>query len=281
VSGVTVVKYGGELLESPERLAAIASDIAEARRSAPRIAIVHGGGRTIDAMLGRMAIEPRMVNGLRITDPETLDVVVAVLAGLINTRFVAALNAAGTPAVGLTGVDARLVPVRLAPSVRDASGAAVSLGRVGVPADDRRAPADAELALHLIDTGYVPVIASVSADSAGQLLNVNGDTFAAALSIALRADQLIVAGTTPGVLDGEGVSIQSMDVARAELLIGEGAATAGMIAKLRACIDAVQRGVGRVLVAGGSDVAAILGGRGSDRATVIRPALAHAGGIQG
>jgi acetylglutamate kinase len=276
---ITVIKYGGELLEPAERLAAIASDIAQARLRAPRLAIVHGGGRAIDATLARTGIVPRQVGGLRVTDSDTLEVVVSVLAGLINTRFVAALNASGTPAVGLTGVDGQLLPVRPAPPVSDGEGALVSLGHVGIPDEHAPFATDADLALHLVDTGYVPVISSISADANGALFNVNADTFAAALAVALRAEQLIVAGTTPGVLDAAGASIPALDVGRAELLIASGAAAAGMIAKLRACTEAVQRGVGRVLIAQGDAVGAILAGRGSDRATVIHPAFADAGGV--
>jgi acetylglutamate kinase len=251
--GVVVVKLGGELLEPAARLEAVAAALERAHRAASRLAIVHGGGRAIDTALRRAGIAPRQVNGLRITDEQTLDVVVSILAGLMNTRLVAALNAAGVPAVGLTGADARMVPGRLALPVVDASGASVSLGRVGDPDEDT----DGTLVLRLIDAGYVPVIASITADRMGGLLNINADPFAAALAVALHADRLVIAGTTPGVLDDEGRSIPELDLAGAERLIASGGATAGMIAKLRACADAIGGGVGSVVVADGTSVEAL------------------------
>jgi acetylglutamate kinase len=247
--GVVVVKLGGELLEPAARLEAVAAALERAHRAASRLAIVHGGGRAIDTALRRAGIAPRQVNGLRITDEQTLDVVVSILAGLMNTRLVAA----GVPAVGLTGADARMVPGRLALPVVDASGASVSLGRVGDPDEDT----DGTLVLRLIDAGYVPVIASITADRMGGLLNINADPFAAALAVALHADRLVIAGTTPGVLDDEGRSIPELDLAGAERLIASGGATAGMIAKLRACADAIGGGVGSVVVADGTSVEAL------------------------
>ena len=128
-----VLKFGGELLEDPQRVAALASTIASAEPRKTPLVIVHGGGREIDASLARAGIEKRQVDGLRITDEPTLDVVVGVLAGLVNTRFVAALGAAGVPAVGLTGADAGVGRVKAAPPHLSTSGATVDLGRVGEP----------------------------------------------------------------------------------------------------------------------------------------------------
>lgn len=274
MTGITVLKLGGELLEPHDRLSAIAGLIAEARRHAPRLAVVHGGGRTIDAALKKSGIAPRQVNGLRITDEETLDVVVSTLAGLINTRFVAALNAAGTPAVGLTGADGSLLPVRTADPVRDLDGRQVSLGRVGEPDEHGRTA----LAMQLIDAGFVPVIASIAADASGALLNVNADTFAAALAVALRAERLVIAGTTAGVLDRAGATIPSMTLADAEALVSDGSATAGMIAKLRACTSAAERGVASVVITEGSALAHVMAARSALQGTTIQ-SMAAVGGL--
>jgi acetylglutamate kinase len=155
-------------------------------------------------------------------------------------------------------------------------GERVSLGRVGVPAGPA-GTSDGDLAMHLIETGYVPVVASIGADRSGALLNVNADTFAAALAIALGAERLVIAGTTPGVLDRSGTTIPEMTTRDAEACIADGSATTGMIAKLRACMHAVEHGVRSVVVADGRKLAEALGGR-TTGATVIGPACAE---IQG
>src|SRR5688500_2709757 len=132
MSSPVVLKFGGELLEDSQRVAALASTMARLSRKTP-IVIVHGGGREIDASLARAGIEKRQVDGLRITDEPTLDIVVGVLAGLVNTRFVAALGVAGIQAVGLTGADAGIGRVKAAPPHKSTTGATVNLGRVGEP----------------------------------------------------------------------------------------------------------------------------------------------------
>ena len=161
------------------------------------LVIVHGGGREIDASLARAGIEKRQVDGLRITDEPTLDVVVGVLAGLVNTRFVAALCAAGVRAVGLTGADAGIGRVKAAAPHRSTKGEIVDLGRVGEPIG-RETPA---LLVDLCRNGYVPVVSSIGASRRGLLFNVNADTLAAHLAGRLRSPRLIIAGATAGVLD--------------------------------------------------------------------------------
>src|SRR5438128_9908686 len=130
-----VFKFGGELIEDASRLKTAATAIAAAARATPLV-VIHGGGREIDAALKRTGIESPQVDGLRITDAATLDVVVAVLAGTVNTRFVAALNPAGVAAVGLTGADGACGLADLAPPHRTVGGDAVDLGRVGTPAPE-------------------------------------------------------------------------------------------------------------------------------------------------
>src|SRR5436190_15082878 len=132
-----VVKFGGELLEDPAHLSVLTGALAKLSRKAPLV-IVHGGGREIDAALARAGIAKRQIDGLRITDESTLDIVVGVLAGLINTRLVAALAAAGVKAVGLTGADAGIGRVQPARPHVSASGAIVDLGRVGEPIGKER-----------------------------------------------------------------------------------------------------------------------------------------------
>ena len=164
--------------------------IAQRGEEAPLV-VVHGGGREIDAALAQAGIPKRQVDGLRVTDADTLDIVVSVLAGSINTRFVAAINAAGGRAVGLTGADAGVAPVKKAAPHKATSGDTVDLGMVGhaVPTRRRRRCSRCSAA-----PGYVPVIACVGASKDGQLFNVNADTLAGSLAARLKAKRLVIAG---------------------------------------------------------------------------------------
>jgi acetylglutamate kinase len=250
-----VLKFGGELLEDPQSVAALASTIAKLVRKKPLVPllIVHGGGREIDASLARVGIEKRQIDGLRITDEATLEIVVSVLAGLVNTRFVAALGAAGVQAVGLTGADAGVGRVKAAPPHKSTSGSSIDLGRVGEPVGKDR-PA---LIIDLCRKGYVPVVSSIGASREGELFNVNADTLAAHLAGRLKSPRLIVAGATAGVLERDGSTITDMTFRDVDALIGNGGATAGMVAKLAACRHAIENGAREVFVADGKDVAGL------------------------
>ena len=249
MSAPVVLKFGGELLEDPQRVAALSSSLARLARKTPLV-IVHGGGREIDASLARVGIEKRQVDGLRITDEPTLDVVVSVLAGLVNTRFVAALGAAGVQAVGLTGADAGIARVKAAAPHKSTGGAMVDLGRVGEPVS-REKPS---LLIDLCRRGYVPVVSSIGSSRAGDLFNVNADTLAAHLAGRLKSPRLIIAGATPGVLAEDGSTIADMSFTDIDALVASGVATAGMVAKLAACRSAIDGGAGEVFVADGKDL---------------------------
>lgn len=247
-----VLKFGGELLEDSRRVVALASTIARLSRTTP-VVIVHGGGREIDAALARAGIEKRQIDGLRITDEPTLDIVVSVLAGLVNTRFVAALCAAGVQAVGLTGADAGIARVKAAPPHKAANGSTVNLGRVGEPLGNEKP----SLLVDLCKKGYVPVVSSVAASRQGELFNVNADTLAAHLAGRLKSPRLIIAGATAGVLERNGATIADMTFSDIDALIETGGATAGMIAKLAACRTALDNGAREVFVADGTDAAGL------------------------
>jgi acetylglutamate kinase len=254
VSGPLVLKLGGELLETPGARARIGALIAALAAHRP-VVIVHGGGRAIDAELDRRALAPKKVDGLRITDGPTLDVVVSVLAGTANTELVAACVAAGVPAVGLTGVDAGFGRAARVNAHRATSGAVVDLGFVGDPKE-----ADPSLIELLLVHGYVPIIASLGIEdgSAGggasrgaAILNVNADVMACRIAVALAGSELVIAGGTAGVLDSAGESIAMLDAAGIDEVISSGTATAGMVAKLSAVRAALLEGVGSVRVIDG------------------------------
>jgi acetylglutamate kinase len=251
-AAVTVLKFGGELLEGPEALLRAAAAVAATANGGPLV-VVHGGGKAIDAALRAAGIETHQVDGLRITDEATLEVVVSVLAGSINTHFVAALVSAGVAAVGLTGADAGCGLSELAPPHRAVDGRLVDLGRVGLPS----AEADVRVLRVLTSGGFVPVVACVGATRAGRLLNVNADTLAGHLAALLGARRLVIAGTTPGVLTAGGATVPAMDRSDIARAVADGTATAGMIAKLRACDEALAAGVDEVVVVDGRDPAAI------------------------
>jgi len=263
-----VLKIGGELLEESPRTAALARVIAQVGRRR-RLVIVHGGGKEIDAALAQAAIPKHQVDGLRITDEATLQVVVAVLAGSINTRFVAAINAAGGKAVGLTGADAGVGRVRPARPHRATNGELVDLGLVGEPVPTAHAP----LINTLCAAGFVPVIACVGAARDGRLFNVNADTLAGSLATRLGADRLIVAGSTAGVLNGKGKTISVIDNTGIDALVSSGTATAGMITKLRACRVAHDGGVRDIAIVDGrrpATLAALISGSAPQKGTWTR-----------
>jgi len=244
-----VLKFGGELLEERSRLDAVVAVVAQIVAAGVPLVVVHGGGKEIDAALETAGVEKRQVEGLRITDEATLEIVVSVLAGAVNTRLVAALSAAGAQAVGLTGADGACGLSDVAPPHRTVDGRAVDLGRVGLPAPK----ADMRLLQTLLRDRFVPVVASIGVDGEGRLLNVNADTMAGHLAGSLRARRLIIAGSTAGVLDTSGRTIPLLDPAAIGQLVSGGTATAGMIAKLRACEQALAGGVDDVVIVDGRD----------------------------
>ena len=245
-AAAVVVKLGGELLEQPDGRRDIATAIRRLASRTP-VVVVHGGGREVDAEMAARGIPKRAVDGLRLTDPVTLDVAVGVLAGRVNTRLVAATRVAGVPAVGLTAADAGVATVRRAAPYTAADGTVVDLGFVGQPTGvDRPALLD-----RLCEAGLVPVVASIGADDGGQLLNVNADTLAGHLAARLGAARLLIAGGTAGVLDEHGRTIPLVGVDMLQRLVADGRASAGMVAKLIACRDARRAGVGRVDIVAG------------------------------
>ena len=243
-----VLKLGGELLEDAADLRRVARVIARLAARASLV-VVHGGGKEIDAALAAAGIRTEQVDGLRITDARTLDVVIAVLAGAINTRLVAAARRAGARPVGLTGVDAAVATFRRAAPIVSVSGVTVDLGLVGQPVTNGRP----RLLSDLLARGYVPVVACIGASRDGRLLNVNADTLASHLACAIGATRLVIAGGTAGVLDERGRTIPRLTSRDASALIRSGGANRGMVAKLQACRAALSGGVGDVVIANGRD----------------------------
>jgi len=272
-----VLKFGGELLEDRAHLATVVSGVATIVASGTPVVVVHGGGKEIDAALKRAGIEKRQVDGLRITDGATLDVVVSVLAGAVNTRLVAALNAAGVRAVGLTGADASCGLSERAEAHRAVDGRSVDLEQVGVPC----AGADMSLLRTLTSDRFVPVVACIGIGREGQLFNVNADTLAGHFAAQLDARRLVIAGTTAGVLGDDGATVRELDTTAITDLVTSGTATAGMIAKLRACERAIAGGVDEVVIVDGRDGSALTAAATSDAPKAATRISATAGITKG
>jgi acetylglutamate kinase len=232
-----LVKLGGTLLDTPEVRAGLARQIAQAA-AAHQVVVVHGGGKQMTRYLAERGIESRFVGGLRVTTPETIDAVLKVFAGTVNHELVAALNCAGAKAAGLSGIDACMVEaVQMDPA----------LGAVG-----KVTRANPELLDVLTGSGFVPVVACVAGDRAGNIYNVNADQMAVACAAGFSADRLIFLTDVPGVLDASKQVRPVLTVAAGEQLIADGVATGGMQAKLNAAIAGLRGGVGQVLIAPGS-----------------------------
>lgn len=241
-----VLKLGGELLEKPADVTRIARGVARLSQKS-HVVLVHGGGKEIDYGLKRAGIQKLQVDGLRITDARTLEVVVAVLSGTINTRLVAAVKKAGAKPVGLTGADADVATLKRAAAHKTTRGKLVKLGFVGVPVKN----STSTLLTSLLAEGYTPIVACIGTSQSGQLLNVNADTLAAHLAITLKARRLIIAGSTEGVLDDDGQTIGQINCREAARLIRLGTVKAGMVAKLQACRTALDGGVPESLIVNG------------------------------
>lgn len=249
---IVVVKYGGHAMTDAAAAASFAADMAMLQSLGLRPVVVHGGGPQIGAMLKRLEIPSNFIDGLRVTDEATMEVVEMVLCGSLNKKIAAAINCAGGRAVGLSGKDDFLVRAsRKAHSMVDESGSTVEvdLGLVGAPESVRT-----ELLHGLLEQGIVPVLAPVAAGAAGESFNVNADTMAGVVAGALGAESLLLLTDVEGVLDGpppEGTLIQKLTAAEAQGLCDDGTASGGMIPKLGTAMDAVAGGVGSAVIMDG------------------------------
>ena len=231
-----IVKLGGRALEAPGALAACADALLGAVAAGTPTLVVHGGGAEVSAWCERAGVPPRFADGLRVTDPATLEIAAAVLAGLANKRLVAALRARGVDAVGVSALDGGIVRAR-----RHANASV--LGEVG-----EVAAVDVSLLATLLAAGRVPVLASLGDDGHGALLNLNADDVAAAIAGALPAGDLVLLSDTPGVVLG-GEVVRALDAGALPATLARPDVTGGMRPKLRAAGVALAGGVSRVHIA--------------------------------
>lgn len=244
----TVVKLGGSLLDDPVTRSRALESIAASWSDSNPLVVVHGGGKHVDRMLAKLGIQKQTIEGLRVTDDATLEVVVSALAGVVNKTLVAEFQQLGVSSVGLTGADGETVIAN-----RHAPIGGTDLGHVGVVAD-----VHPELVRTLTAIGLLPLVGSVAIGRDGSLLNVNADSFASSLAVALGASRLVFMTDVEGVEDATGQVIGQLDFGAVEQLLASPFVTGGMKPKLRAVLTALAGGVAEIAIAGPSRHASVL-----------------------
>ena len=237
---VVVVKYGGNAMTNDELKQAVMSDIVLLSLVGIKIVLVHGGGPEINAMLKKTNKESKFINGLRYTDEETVDIVQMVLAGKVNKTLVNLLEMKGGKAMGISGMDGRLI---------EAEPKNEALGYVGRITKINISPVN-----DLVEKGYIPVISTIGCDKEGNAYNINGDTAAAYIAGALGAEKLIMMTDIAGILrdkDDPSTLIPKLTVEEAEMLSDSQIISGGMIPKVNCCIEAINKGVKNVTIMDG------------------------------
>ncbi|MDL2271813.1 acetylglutamate kinase, partial [Desulfovibrio sp. OttesenSCG-928-I05] len=239
-----VIKYGGHAMTNETLKKAFALNIALMKYVGIKPVIVHGGGPQIKKMLERLQIESSFVQGLRVTDDATMEVVEMILGGQTNKDIVNLLNFSGVKAVGISGKDGRLLEVKPAKAYED--GKELDLGWVGDVCH-----VETGLIHSLIRDEFIPVIAPIGVDALGHTYNVNADSAAGAVASALGAKRFLLLTDVAGVLDKQGELVRSLSIAQAEALFDDGTISGGMIPKIKCCIDAVQGGAHKAMIIDG------------------------------
>lgn len=238
-----VVKYGGNAMVDQSLKHGFARDLVLMKLVGIQIVVVHGGGPQIGSLLGRLGKDSEFVQGMRVTDSETMDVVEMVLGGLVNKEIVNLLNRHGGAAVGLTGKDGDLIRARKLVLRRDApeleATEIIDLGHVGEVES-----IDVAVVHMLVHGGFIPVIAPIGVGEDGFSYNINADLVAGKVAEVLAAEKLLLLTNTPGLLDAKGALIGELDVEGVDELIRTGVITGGMLPKVHCALDAVQAGVG-------------------------------------
>ena len=226
---LTVIKIGGSTLGSHDTTL---MDLVELQKKGENFVVIHGGGKTISEWMEKQGVRPKFVNGLRVTDSQSLDIVVAVLTGVINKSLVASINSLGGRAIGISGADGNMVSAEIADP---------ELGYVGKIRSVDTAPIEA-----ILEGGYIPVIAPVGIHSGsghqGKLLNINADTVAGYVSSSINANRMVFLTDVEGVLDSSKRLISRMTKRQADSLVASHVIDGGMIPKMEACIEALLGG---------------------------------------
>jgi acetylglutamate kinase len=234
---IIVIKLGGHAMGSDEGMESFARDVVLMRQVGINPVIVHGGGPMINALLDKLEIKSEFVNGKRVTDDKTMEVVEMVLSGTVNKRIVQAINRQGGRAVGLSGKDANLITC---------TQTNPDLGLVGTPSDVKP-----DVIRTLFENGLIPVIAPLGAGENGETFNINGDTAAGALAAALKADRLLLLTDVSGVKNGAGEVLTELSATQIRDMTADGTIAGGMIPKTETALDALEGGVRAVVILDG------------------------------
>lgn len=240
VGKIVVVKYGGNAMINEELKQQVMEDIVLLNLIGVKIVLVHGGGPEINKLMDAMGKEPEFIDGLRVTDKETVDIVEMVLAGKVNKSLVKFIDMKGGKAIGLSGIDGKLIEAKFKNE---------KLGYVG-----EITKINIEPVFDLLDKGYIPVISTIACDDDGNTYNINGDTAAARIAAALEADRLLMMTDIEGILynkDDPSTLIPELTPEKAAKLRDEGIISGGMIPKVECCIDAINNGVNNVVIMDG------------------------------
>jgi acetylglutamate kinase len=250
-----VVKFGGHAMGDINYIRNFAQDMVLLRQVGAKPVVVHGGGPQIGAMLDKLNITSDFINGLRVTDSDTVSVVEMVLSGAINKSLVAAINDAGAKGVGISGKDADLIIAKklLGENKTEDGVEKVDLGFVGEPAH-----IDSSVINALIASDLIPVIAPVARGTDGETYNINADTASGAISAAMQATRLLLLSDVPGVMDKYGQVIPRITISQANMLIENGTISGGMIPKVHTCIEAVEGGAEAAVILDGREAHAVL-----------------------
>ena len=252
-----VIKYGGNAMVEEHLKEGFARDITLLKFVGLHPVVVHGGGPQIGSVLEKMGIDSEFVDGMRVTDEPTMDVVEMVLVGKVNKEIVAQISQQGGKAVGLSGKDGRLIVSKklhlVRPQAEDKPPEIIDIGMVG-----EVVAVNPAVIQTLEDGGFIPVIAPVGVGESGETYNINADWVASKVAVALNAMKLILLTDVEGVSDKNGSLISSMKVGAAQEMLGEGTISGGMIPKIQCGLEAVQHGVGRVHIIDGRKPHAVL-----------------------
>jgi acetylglutamate kinase len=242
-----VVKYGGNAMTDEALKQGFAHDVVLLKLVGINLVVVHGGGPQIEELLTRVGKKGEFVQGMRVTDAETMDIVEMVLAGKVNKEIVELINHAGGKAVGLTGQDGGLIRARkLMLSAQDAPDQMLDIGHVG-----EIEQVDPDIVHSLLRGGFIPVIAPIGSGAQGETYNINADLVAGKLAEILKAEKLVLMTNTPGVLDKNGRLITGLTAREIDALFADGTLSGGMLPKISSALDAARGGVQSVHIIDG------------------------------
>jgi len=249
-----VVKYGGNAMTDPALQKSFAHDVVLLKLVGMNPVVVHGGGPQIEALLNRIGKKGEFVQGMRVTDAETMDVVEMVLGGAVNKDIVTLINQAGGKAVGLTGQDGAFIHARkmLLPD-KDRPEQMLDIGQVG-----EIEAIDPKVIFALEQGGFIPVVAPIGVGANGESFNINADLVAGKLAEILRAEKLVLLTNTPGVLDKDGKLLTGLTAKRIDALFADGTLSGGMLPKISSALDAARSGVKSVHIIDGRVAHALL-----------------------